>query len=185
MESVRAFIALDISEDVKGKIVEFENELDSVGADMKLVESENLHVTIKFLGEVHVGQLEKIYDVMRKVREEKFTISVEGVGVFPNWRMVRVIWVGIGDGGERVIKIQREIDAGLGDLGFGRERDFVPHITVGRVRSPRNKERILQLLEKYKGYRFGACVVDRLVLKESMLTPKGPIYSDIREVEFT
>ncbi len=184
MERVRAFLALDISEEVRREIWEFEKEIDSVGADIKLVEIENLHVTIKFLGEIDAEVLEKVYGVMRRLKEEKFVMKVEGVGVFPNWRMVRVVWVGIGEGSERVTKIQRELDSGLAELGFGRERDFVPHITVGRVRSPRNRDRLLQVLEKYRGHKFGSCVAERLVLKMSQLTPKGPIYSDLKEVEF-
>jgi 2'-5' RNA ligase len=185
MERVRAFLALDISEEVRREIGEFEKEIDSVGADIKLVETENLHVTMKFLGEIDAGVLEKVYDVMRGLREEKFVMKVEGVGVFPNWRVARVVWVGIGEGRERVIEIQRKLDSGLAGLGFGRERDFVPHITVGRVRSPRNRDRLLQVLENYRGRKFGSCVAERLVLKMSQLTPKGPIYSDLREVEFT
>ncbi|MBC7113500.1 MAG: RNA 2',3'-cyclic phosphodiesterase [Candidatus Methanomethyliales bacterium] len=184
MERIRAFLALDISEEVRREIGEFEKEIDSVGADIKLVEIENLHVTMKFLGEIDPNTVEKVYDVMSGLREEKFVMKVEGVGVFPNWRMIRVVWVGIGDGRERIIKIQRELDSGLAELGFERERDFVPHITVGRVRSPRNRDRLVQVLEKYRGHSFGSCVAERLVLKMSKLTPKGPIYSDLREVEF-
>ncbi|MCX8182526.1 MAG: RNA 2',3'-cyclic phosphodiesterase [Candidatus Methanomethyliaceae archaeon] len=184
MERVRAFLALDISEEVRQNIAKFEREIDLVGADIKLVEVENLHVTIKFLGEVDAGMLERVHDMMKRVRGEKFSISVEGVGVFPNWRMIRVVWVGIGKGGERVAKIQRELDVGLSEIGFERERDFVPHITVGRVRSPRNRDRLLQLVEKYKEFKFGTFLVDRLVLKKSVLTPKGPVYSNLREVDF-
>ncbi|MEM3365581.1 MAG: RNA 2',3'-cyclic phosphodiesterase [Candidatus Methanomethyliaceae archaeon] len=183
MERVRAFLAIDITEEVRQKIAEFEREIDLVGADIKLVEVENLHVTMKFLGEVDSGILEKVYDVMKMVKGESFAMNVEGVGVFPNWRMFRVVWVGIGEGGDRITKIQRELDAGLAKLGFERERDFVPHITVGRVRTPRNRDRLLQLLEKYKNHQFGRCKVEKLVLKKSTLTPKGPIYSNLREVD--
>ncbi|MGC8937160.1 MAG: RNA 2',3'-cyclic phosphodiesterase, partial [Candidatus Methanomethylicaceae archaeon] len=165
-------------------IMEFEEEIDRVKADIKLVERENLHVTMKFLGEVDAGLLDKIFEIMERARTEKFTIKVKGVGVFPNWRMVRVVWVGIGEGGDRVIKIQRTLEGGLAGLGFERERDFVPHVTVGRVRSPRNREGLLQVLEKYKRHQFGTCLVDRLILKKSVLTPSGPVYSNLREVEF-
>ncbi len=183
METVRAFLALEISDDVRSKIMEFEGELEASGADIKLVEKENLHVTMKFLGDVNEVVLEKIFAIMDDVKEERFSIRVEGVGVFPNQRMLRVVWVGIGDGGEKVTKIQRELEGQLAGLGFGRERDFVPHITVGRVRSPRNRERVIQVLEKYKGHYFGTCLVDRLVLKKSVLTLRGPVYSNLREVE--
>lgn len=184
MESVRAFLALEVSEEVKNRIMEFEKEIEAVKADIKLVEKENLHVTMKFLGEIDAGLLDKIFEIMERAKAEKFTMKVEGVGVFPNWRIVRVVWVGIGEGGERIIRIQRALEGGLVGLGFERERDFVPHVTVGRVRSPRNRERLLQVLERYKRHQFGTCLVDRLVLKKSVLTPSGPVYSNLREVEF-
>lgn len=184
MEAVRAFLALEVSEEVRSRIMELEKELEESGADIKLVERENLHVTMKFLGEINKAVLEGVYNIMDGLREDKFEIKVEGVGAFPNLRVLRVLWVGIRDGADRVIGIQRRLDDQLIRLGFGKERDFVPHITVGRVKTPRNKERILQILEKYKGHYFGMCMVERLVLKKSVLTPRGPVYSNLKEVEF-
>ncbi|MEM0101419.1 MAG: RNA 2',3'-cyclic phosphodiesterase, partial [Candidatus Methanomethyliaceae archaeon] len=110
MEFVRSFIAIELDEDVKNKIMEFENRLKECKSEMKFVEKENLHITIKFLGEINMKLLENIYEEIEKIKEEKFTISVKGVGVFPNERFMRVIWVGVEEGKDKILKIQKEID---------------------------------------------------------------------------
>lgn len=182
MEIVRAFIAMELNEDVKNKIMEFENRLKECKSEMKLVERENLHITIKFLGEINIKLLENIYEEIGKIKEEKFTISVKGVGVFPNERFIRVIWIGVKEGKEKILKIQKEVDDKLAKLGFAKEKDFVPHITVARVKTTSNRGEILKILEEFKEKDFGKSLIDRIILKKSTLTPKGPIYSNLKEV---
>jgi len=183
MEVVRAFLALEVAEDVKEGIVELEEEVKASGADVKLVERENLHVTMKFLGDVTMDAVERVHEAMRTVKEVKFPLEVKGTGVFPNPRMVRVLWVGAGTGGEKVVSIFRQLDGEMAKMGFRRERDFTPHITIGRVRSPRNREELLRVLGEYRGTVFGTTPVEKIVLKKSTLTPSGPVYSNLREVE--
>jgi 2'-5' RNA ligase len=183
LESVRAFLALDVSAEIKDKLMEVENRVGRSGADVKLVEKENLHVTMKFLGDVTNDAVDKIYEVMRGVREGMFPMEVRGTGVFPNQRMVRVLWAGVGAGSDKVISVFRQLDSGVAQLGFGKERDFTPHVTIGRVRSPRNRDELLRAMEKYSGESFGITVVDKVVLKKSVLTSSGPIYSNLREAE--
>lgn len=183
MEVVRTFLALDIPDEIKGRIMDVEGRVERSEADVKLVERENLHVTMKFLGDVTDDTIEKIYRVMMGTREGKFEMEVKGTGVFPNQRMVRVLWVGIGAGSEKVTSIFRRLDAGTAELGFPQERHFTPHITIGRVRSPRNRDELIKAMEKYSSEKFGTTAVDRIVLKKSVLTPRGPIYSNLREAE--
>ena len=183
METVRAFLALDIPNGIKDRIMDVEGMVEKSGADVKLVEKENLHVTMKFLGDVTEGTVEKVFMAMEGLGEERFEIEVMGTGVFPNPRMVRVLWVGIGGGSEKVISIFKKLDAGIASLGFPRERDFTPHITIGRVRSPRNRDELIKTMEKFSGEKFGTAAVSRVVLKRSVLTPSGPMYSNLREVE--
>lgn len=182
MELIRTFIAIEIEESVKNKIMEFENKLKECCSEMKFVEKENLHLTIKFLGEISIKLLDKVYEKMEKIKEEKFTISVRGVGVFPNEKFMRVIWVGVEEGREKILKIQRELDESLTSIGFTKEKDFTPHITVARVKSLGNRSEILNILNEFKERNFGRSIVDKIVLKKSLLTPKGPIYSNIKEV---
>ncbi|MEM4479290.1 MAG: RNA 2',3'-cyclic phosphodiesterase [Candidatus Methanomethylicaceae archaeon] len=184
MEFVRSFIAIELDEDVKNKIMEFENRLKECKSEMKFVEKENLHITIKFLGEINMKLLENIYEEIEKIKEEKFTISVKGVGVFPNERFMRVIWVGVEEGKDKILKIQKEIDEKLLKFGFSKEKDFIPHITVARVKSISNRNEILKIFEEFKEKNFGKSLIDRITLKKSILTPKGPIYSNLKEVFF-
>jgi len=182
-EPIRAFLALEIPDEIKDKIMEVEGGVERSNADVKLVERENLHVTMKFLGDVTASTLDKVYDVMKRVKESKFEIEVKGTGVFPNLRMVRVLWVGIGAGSDKVTAVFRTLDSGIAELGFHRERDFTPHITIGRVRSQRNREELIKAMEKYGSDEFGTAVVDKIIIKRSILMQRGPIYSNLREVE--
>jgi 2'-5' RNA ligase len=183
VEVVRAFLALDLSNEIKDRIMDLEGRIGRSGADVKLVEKENLHVTMKFLGDINDETVDKIHGIMKGVRESKFAMEVRGTGVFPNTRMVRVLWAGVGTGSDKVISIFRQLDSGAAQFGFARERDFTPHITVGRVRSQGNREELLKAIEKYAGEGFGTTRVDKVILKKSTLTPSGPIYSNLREVE--
>jgi 2'-5' RNA ligase len=183
MEVVRAFLALEVTEDIKERIMELERKIKASGADVKLVEQENLHITMKFLGDVTADTVERVFEAMKMVREDKFQLEVKGTGVFPNPRMIRVLWVGAGIGGEKIVSIFRQLDSELARKGFPRERDFTPHITMGRVRSLRNKEDLLKVIEEYRGRIFGTTTIDKIALKKSFLTPSGPIYSNLREVE--
>lgn len=183
MSQFRGFIAIDI--EACPKLTEFENEIKKTGADVKLVETENVHVTLKFLGdteEVLVDGIEKIMN--NAVKETKsFNIQLKGTGVFPNQNYIKVIWVGI-EHGDPIGAIAHEIDDKLSKLGFEKEkRGFSPHLTIARVKTSKNKEKLLQIIEKYRDVEFTDIKVDSVKLKKSDLTPKGPIYTTLKEVK--
>jgi 2'-5' RNA ligase len=184
MEVIRAFIAFEIDENIKNEIMKIENKIKENEIDVKLVERENLHITLKFLGNIEGKLLEKIFNMLDNIKEKKFEISIEDIGAFPNEKYMRVLWVGIKEGKENIIRIQKELDNKLLPLGFKKEKDFIPHITIGRIKSFRNKEKLIEIFEEYRGYFFGKCIIDRLVLKKSILTPHGPIYHNLKEVFF-
>jgi 2'-5' RNA ligase len=182
METVRAFLALEVSREVKRKIRELQDEIDGSGADVKLVGEENMHVTLKFLGDIDETTVGKVAKVMRAVRSEAFLLEVTGAGAFPTARMPRVLWVGAGSGGDNVSNIAKQLEAELTKIGFPMEREFTPHITVGRVRSARNTAALVDILQRNRNASYGSTAVDRIVFKKSVLTPSGPIYSDIGDV---
>jgi len=183
VEFVRAFIALEIPEDIRGRIMEVEANVSSSGADVKLVEKENLHVTMKFLGDISPETINKVQAAMGSIKGGNFPIEVRGTGVFPNPRRPRVLWVGVGSGGDRVVSIFRQLDGEVAKLGFRTDREFTPHITIGRVRTPRNQNELLGALDRYKTTVFGSTLVERIVLKKSALTSSGPVYSNLWEAE--
>jgi 2'-5' RNA ligase len=183
METHRVFLALDLSQEVRGRIMELEEEVDRASGDVKLVSAENLHVTMKFLGDIGSGGVKAVHEVMRLVRENPFPMEAKGTGVFPNPRMARVLWVGVGVGSDEVVSIFRQLEAGLTKAGFPKERDFTPHITIGRVRSSKGGGQLMEAMAPFRSTSFGITPVDRIVLKKSLLTPSGPIYSDLLEVD--
>lgn len=182
---MRAFIAIEIDDTVRQKLVAAQRQLADTGAQLRLVEPENIHVTMKFLGDIREDQIGAITDAVRTAVAGvgPFDIGVRGIGVFPDLRYIRVIWAGVSDGREQVTSIQRHIDQNLAKLGFKPERDFVPHLTLARAKSAGGKERLVALLKSMQNVEFGSCCVGAVELKQSTLTPKGPIYSTLARIE--
>jgi 2'-5' RNA ligase len=183
MSRFRGFIAVDI--DASSSVVEFGRDIRSSGANVKLVEPENVHITLKFLGDVEEDQVDDIEKAMRdSVKDiEPFKIKLIGTGVFPNQRNVKVIWVGV-ENGKYLEEIAGNIDERLSHLGFKKEkRGFSSHLTVARVKTARNKDALLKTIGNYADTEFGVQEVKSIKLKKSVLTPQGPIYSTVREVE--
>jgi len=176
---MRVFIGIDLPEDVKQNIVNLQRKLPRLNA--KLVEPENLHICLKFLGEVEENKIEKIKKVIDEATEiyEKFDVEFDGIGFFPNKNYIRVIFLEISKGKEILCSLADIIDEKLSNEGFEREKkDFVPHITLARVKSRVSKEDV-EKLENLKLHSIFK--VDKIKLFSSRLTPHGPIYSVIYE----
>jgi len=182
MSIFRGFIAIDIA--ATPQIITFEKEIEKTGADVKLVEPKNIHITVKFLGDTDEKLIDAIEQVMKESVKEikRFFVTLIGTGVFPNKNYIKVIWVGITDSGN-IETIVRSIDTSLAPLGFKKEqRGFSPHLTIGRVKTARNKEKLLNVIEHYNKEEFIVHEIHSIILKKSELTPKGPIYTTLREV---
>ena len=183
MSQFRGFIAVDI--DVFPKLLEFEKEIKETGANVKLVEPENVHITLKFLGDTDESRIDEIDKIMKDAVKEidPFNIQLEGAGVFPNQNYIKVIWIGIKQG-DPIELIERKIDEQLSKIGFKKEkRGFSPHLTIARVKSAKGKDEILRVIEKYRDVQFVDIRVDSIKLKKSDLTPKGPIYTTLIDVK--
>jgi 2'-5' RNA ligase len=183
MPQFRGFIAIDIKP--LPKIVDFVNEIKNSGASVKTVELKNIHITLKFLGNTDEEHIEKIGKIMKDSLEglESFEIELKGAGVFPNMNYMKVMWIGI-EPVEILGSIAKKIDDPLSKLGFEREkRKFSVHLTIARIRSAKNKEKLKQILHKYQDVDFGKINVESIKLKKSDLTPKGPIYTTLKNVE--
>ena len=182
MSQFRGFIAVDI--DSFPKLLEFERELKDTGANIKLVEPENVHITLKFLGNTDETLIDTIEKVIKNAVQgvNKFNIKLEGAGVFPNQKYIKVIWLEIKQG-EKLGIIAQKIDEDLHEIGFKREkRKFSAHLTIARVRSIKNKEKLLWVIEKYKDSKFAEFDVNSIKLKKSELTQKGPIYTNLKNI---
>jgi len=182
-EAIRCFIAFEIdNEPVLKQITNVQSFLAKTGADLKLVEPKNIHITVRFLGNITSNMVEKIHEEMKKVQFTIFDVKIHGVGAFPNLRYPRVLWAGITQGADQLRSIFNQLEPSLRSLGFAPDsKGFSPHLTIARVKSGRNKAELGKCITENVNYEFGIVRAQCLRLKKSDLTPKGPIYSTLKE----
>ncbi len=177
----RAFISADVepSEALVGVI----GELARSRADLKIVKPELMHITLKFLGDVEESLVGDVLLRISKATEGvgPFNINLSGMGAFPSMSDIRIVWVGI-ENGKPLQAIGAKLDDSMNDLGFDRERKaFVPHLTLARTRSGRNIANVQEILKTRAASDFGEYLIDRILLKKSVLSPHGPTYSTVGE----
>ncbi len=169
---MRCFIAIDVP--FLESILRLQNDIEG---RVKLVEEENIHITLKFLGEISPEKVNDIVKIVRNCAIKKYRLTLKGVGFFPNERYVKVIWIGVRDNGE-TSRLMRCIDESLSRLGFKKEREYVPHLTVARA-----KGRVrVKNIENFRNFEFGQILVNKIKIKKSILTERGPIYEDLAVV---
>jgi len=178
MEAIRCFISIEIPEELKSKIVELQENLKKTKARLKLVEKQNLHITLKFLGNVEKEKLEEVKKELSKIKFKKFKISLEKIGVFPNPNFIRVIWIGVGNGREQLLSLYNIVENSLSKLNFKKEK-FEPHLTIARNRSRIGINEILSFIKENSSIKIGEFDVNEFLLMKSKLTKEGPIYSEI------
>ncbi|CAB49026.1 RNA 2',3'-cyclic phosphodiesterase [Pyrococcus abyssi] len=183
---MRAFIAIDVSEEVRDSLIKAQEFIGTRDAKIKFVERENLHITLKFLGEIDEATAQEIKEILAEIakRHKKHEVRVKGIGVFPNPNYIRVIWAGV-ENDEEIRKIAEEIDKALSKLGFKREEKFIPHVTIGRVKFVKDKLGLAEKLRELSNEDFGTFRVEAIELKKSTLTPKGPIYETLARFELS
>ncbi len=184
---VRIFIAVEIPEgEVKNGIIDFVRVVSESGADLKPVEPQNIHLTLRFLGEVATAKLESIESELNKIVFNSFDVSLRGVGVFPDYKRINVVWVAVNEGNIGLVDLYGKISNVLRGMGIPPDmRGLSPHITVARVRSGRNKENLSEIISRLKDVEFGTFHVDSFHLKKSTLTSTGPIYQSLLKVVAT
>lgn len=182
--SVRSFIAFDIeSSKVLSQVAAAQSQLLQTGADLKLVEPQNIHITLRFLGNITSAMVEKVFEAMKQIQFTPFNVQIKGLGAFPDLRYPRVVWAGITEGADKLKSIFNQLEPRLRGLGFAPDsKGFSPHLTIARVRSGRNKTQLAKFIAENVNYDFGFVAAERLRLKKSDLTPKGPVYSTLKEV---
>ena len=178
---MRAFIAVDVDSRLSYKIQDIQRDLKKTRAPLKMVEPENLHFTFKFFGEVSSSQADQIISVTQQKLEnyQSFPLHIKGTGVFPKMEYMRVIWLGI-ENPQRFSEMQKDLDQEFAKMGFKKERSYIPHLTIARVKGPQNKEILAEKIQKLESIEIGEMTVEKLVLKKSELTPVGPIYTDVK-----
>lgn len=175
---MRLFLAVELPAPIRSRLADLQRDLSG---KLKRVDPENIHVTVKFLGEVAADRVGALREALDNPGLAPFDVEARGLGVFPHPGSPRVVWVGVGRGAENFVQLSRLLDQRLAPLGFPREKRFVPHATLARVKFLAGPERA-QLRELVEGHRettFGEWRAGEVVLKRSDLTPSGPVYSDV------
>lgn len=176
---MRVFVAIEITNnEVISSIKKFQ---ESINIDAKPVELANLHFTLQFLGEISKEMTQKISQSLQTIEFSSFDVNLKEIGAFPKPKFPRVIWIGTDEsGGNMLIQLSKKVEKTLEPLGFFSDKPFKPHITVFRI-----KKKIGDIsgeLEDNKMVNFGTQNVSNIKLKKSVLSPNGPVYSDLLEI---
>jgi len=183
-EMIRSFIAFDLNNELMlQRFREVQDKLIKTGADLKLVEPQNIHITMRFLGDIKLTMVDSVHEAMKKVSFSAFDCEIRGLGAFPDLRYARVVWAGIRKGADELKNVFNQLEPNIQQLGFRPDpKGFSPHLTLARVKTGRNKAELARCVQDLADYDFGVVRADCLRLKKSVLTPKGPLYSTLREV---
>lgn len=182
---MRTFIAIPFIEQAYQELAQLQDKLCKSNADVKWVEPANIHLTLKFLGEIDDEQVVKIKTSLDEIvkNHRPFNIHLAKIGAFPKLSYPRVVWVAIDEGCQECKTLAKSIEEAMEKLGFKKEeRPFSPHLTLGRVRSAKNKPQLIAAIEKEKDFAAQNKVsVGKIILFQSTLTPKGSIYTPLKE----
>lgn len=182
-ESIRTFVAVEIPDAVKQRVEELETRLKKSRADITWVKPRNMHLTLRFLGEIPAARMDAVRDGVREALAsfQTFQVSLEHLGAFPNLDRPRVFWIGVKDGEACLKAMQSRIETALCAREFVREeRPFSPHLTIGRVRSPRGLRALTHLIRQ-TAFEASAFPVDRVSIIKSELQPTGPVYTVLEQ----
>lgn len=179
---IRAFIAVEIDRSLKQKISELISKLKKSDTNIKWVNENQIHFTLKFLGNIEENKVQAISAVLKSItsHSKEFALTLSGIGAFPDMKRPRVIWIGADKGAEELKSLSSKIEIELEKIGFKKEkREFKSHLTLGRVRENRDSDHFLKM-QKWS-LSLGETKINKLILFQSTLTPKGAIYTPLSE----
>jgi 2'-5' RNA ligase len=179
-QKIRTFVAVNIDSAVRERVARLVDRFRAAGADVKWVASPNLHITLKFLGDVDAKEIHRVCEAVQKAVADAppFEFEIRGAGAFPKASRPRTVWLGVAQGREELIDLNKRIEPALEKLGFRREaRRFQPHLTIGRVRrgGPAVAE-LGQLIGEQADVEVGATKVGEVIVYSSQLDRAGPTY---------
>jgi 2'-5' RNA ligase len=187
MTPIRTFIAIDLPPAVISLLAKVQEELKAAGLQVKWVRPKNIHLTLKFIGNISPSSIDKIYGAMTDAVDDIAGINLVAreVGVFPGIKRPRIIWVGLGGQIQLVFAIQRALEDNLEALGIKKEiRPFKGHLTLGRFKQTVHPDTIRRLMQEYANLSSEEFTVSRIVLFRSELKPTGAVYTPLQQVVF-
>ena len=180
--ATRTFLALPLDEAIQRQLAEIQQQLDTVGAAVRWTDPHQLHVTVKFLGDVADKEMVDVCAIATEVAEGigAFDFSVGHIISAPPHGQMRMVWVGIDEPTGRMEELHRQLDLAYGGMGYKQEnRGFRPHLTLGRVKSGRMVLQFRQAVAAMSDMQFGQQGADDLILFASELTREGPVYTPL------
>ena len=187
---IRAFIAIGLPRELKADIGKISSALSNQVPGVRWVPAENLHLTLKFLGDIEEAVIPDIQAILNQITPRHLPIICKfgGLGVFPNFQRPRIIWLGVTEGSDQIEGLADDLSRELSGLGFKPEkRGFTPHLTLGRVKKGVQTAQLRKLIEaeEEKTERLndshGLLNINMLLLQKSILTSKGAIYHILSE----
>jgi 2'-5' RNA ligase len=178
---MRTFIAIEVPEKIRKEIDNVITDEKKRDLPIKWVKYENLHITLKFLGEINENKKIEIAPALQEIANKvtPFNISLEGIGCFPTPKNPRVVWIGVKLGKENLCSIAQNVETALVGYGFKEEKRFHPHLTIGRVKKLCSVNEILE-----RQIMSDPFLVNSIVLFKSTLKPEGPIYEVLQAFPF-
>ena len=183
-ETVRTFIAVELPQEIHDALRQLQDVLGGSMPDVRWTKASNIHLTLKFLGDVQVSRLDAISESLKDVAGQfpHFNVRLAGIGAFPNSRKPRIVWAGIDQGADELVQMAQKIEASMKRLGFPREkRPFRPHLTIGRVRNLKHPVVMTEALERADVGKLGEFTVQQASFIKSQLDPAGSIYTTLAE----
>ena len=187
-ETFRAFIAVELPEAIRHILAEVQEALKSYRLPIRWVRPQNIHLTLKFLGDTDTAQTSRIVAAMTSAAKDcpGASLTAKDVGVFPDLQRPRVVWAGVNGELQILIDLQRNLEDRLAELGFPKDRrNFSAHLTLGRVKGKIASARMKAAIDGLKGFVSEPFKIDRIVLFKSELQPTGAIYTQMHQVPFS
>jgi len=185
-DALRAFIAVEIPPEIRDAIGDIRRKLKKTGADARWVKPENMHLTLRFLGnDVPRETVDAIGTMLHRQLStvQQFTITMSGLGAFPNVTRPRIVWLGIEPSDGPLPALRDAVEKAVEEAGWPRdERRFAAHLTLGRVKSQSGIGKLRRLLESGWNDPVGSTIVDSVALIRSSLTRNGPVYETLTTV---
>ena len=184
METMRTFVAVDVPGEIKRELDGLVSKLREVAPDIRWVRAANLHLTMRFLGDVPKDSVADLAAGLARNLSGfgPFEISLAGIGGFPNLKKARVIWVGGGQGAERLYELAPLVEKSCRDCGFGAaDKPFSSHLTIGRVKFPKGHEKLITLVESMD-FESPLFEVEEVAIFKSDLLPAGPRYTRLETI---
>ncbi|RZB36365.1 MAG: RNA 2',3'-cyclic 3'-phosphodiesterase [Desulfobacteraceae bacterium Eth-SRB2] len=182
--TIRTFIAIELPEKIIYTIGKVQEKIKSYGLKIRWVRSENIHLTLKFLGDIKKADTEKVAKAISEsvTGYHSISLSVKGIGVFPSIKRPRVLWLGISKQLDLLTELQKTLDKTLETMGFPKEkRPFKGHLTLGRIKDKIDPKRLHDVLKEFTKFESEHFFADRIILFESELKPKGAVYTKLSE----